>query len=418
MNHTSSLLGFARAHLILGVVVALVLLTALPPTPAQANYVIHDRHFATQEEAVAYLRAYLRVWRELHGITDPTPGPVTPPATRPEYAGVRVTTQPARDVTHTSALLQGTFAFDDSRDAHFWFEYGTSSLLIQHHTAVVPRSASDRSTRIERWATGLSHNTVYYYRFVGKDDQGRIVRGALQSFRTPIDYSIDPATVRVQTLAAGHIGTHHAILRGTVDLRGEERAWVWFEYGETADDLYRTVPAVLWTPDDGSSLERTLRGLEPQTRYHYRILTQDMQGRRAFGRVQSFTTHRFIEGERPRITVDRATNIGSHEATLSGAVDMRDHRGGEVFLVYGTRRDFITEIPSRYSRYTHIRESGDSLQKVLLSGNLSRFGAFEEMVYGLERDMTYYYTIGVAYDDHKDGRAILIGSIQTFKTSR
>jgi hypothetical protein len=402
-------------------IVAIAVVFMMPlftPTPAHANYVIHDRSFATQAEMVSYLQEYLRIWRELHGITEPSTQPGRPTPDRPQYSAIRVTTGLARDVSHNSALLQGSFNFDSAREAHFWFEYGTSPLHLDRETVRVPRSAGDRSTRIERWAHGLTHNTTYYYRFVGKDDQGRLTYGAVQSFSTPIDYSIDPATIRVQTLTAGHVGTHHAVLRGTVDLRGEEQAWVWFEYGETTDDLYRTIPAVLWRPGDGSSFTRTLRGLTPQERHYYRIVTQDMQGRRAFGRTQSLTTHRYIEGERPRVTVNRASSLGAHEATLSGTVDMKDHRGGVVFMVYGTRRDYIEEIPKRYSRYTHIREYGDTLQKVVLSSTLNRFGSFDEVVYGLERDTTHYFTVGVAYDDQKDGQKILLGTILSFKTLR
>jgi len=101
-----------------------------------------------------------------------------PPPT-PIYNACALTTV-ATNVTRSSVTLNGLITNSNSYGASTYFEYGrTVNLGLQTN----PRSASGNTTFSEV-VTGLSPNTIYFYRLVSSCDNGNLSRGAIEIFQT------------------------------------------------------------------------------------------------------------------------------------------------------------------------------------------------------------------------------------------
>ena len=85
------------------------------------------------------------------------------------------------------------------------------------------------------------------------------------------------AAPEVQTLAADPVGETTATVNGTVDPNGEEVTYV-FEYGTTSAYGLTTEPQTVPAGDDPVPVSAPLTGLSPETAYHYRLVSGEVQG--------------------------------------------------------------------------------------------------------------------------------------------
>jgi hypothetical protein len=85
------------------------------------------------------------------------------------------------------------------------------------------------------------------------------------------------AAPEVETLAADAVGETTATLNGTVDPNGEEVTFA-FEYGTTTEYGLTTEPQTLAAGEDPVPVSAVLNGLSPETTYHYRLVSGDVQG--------------------------------------------------------------------------------------------------------------------------------------------
>jgi len=92
-----------------------------------------------------------------------------------------ITTE-ASSVGRTSAVLNGLAISDNIDINQMWFEWGQSTNLGRETTHVTINASGTRS--LARSISGLSTNTIYYYRAVAQDDNGNIDRGDIKFFRT------------------------------------------------------------------------------------------------------------------------------------------------------------------------------------------------------------------------------------------
>jgi len=409
--------------------VALTFMFAILSVPCalvSASYTYAGKTFDTKREYLAYVQEYLRVWRELHGVenTDTTEVEEETKSSRTTTRAVRshenfsVRTGTVDDQGGGAAQLNGRIRFDSARTLTLWFEYGPSGggKALQTQPEVRTR-AQFGSTKFDRPVRALTPDTLYVYRMVGENEQGERYRGQWRTFRTKPDHRNEDSLVNVETRGASQVDEDRATLTGTVRLEDGRGGYVWFEYSDEEGDvsLDETRPVRVY-PGVGRTYAAPVRGLDASTRYYVRAVGVDMDGVRNFGTIRYFTTKRDVENERPRLTLDRATDVTSYNATLSGSIDMNDFRNGRVFFLYGESREAIAEVPQRYDQYSRIRTDGDNLQKVLVDTDLDRFDEYSTELYNLDLDTRHYYALGVEYENEYNDEVLLLSTIRYFAT--
>lgn len=211
-----------------------------------------------------------------------------------------VATAPAVSLGPTAATLSGTVD-PNGRSTGWWIEYGTTNRYgarTDTRSAGAGTSPVAVSFRVE----GLRAGTEYHFRVVASNDLGT-VRGADRAFRT------DPAP-GVATGGVDSVSVAGARLSGIVDPRGRGTA-AWFEYGPTATLGART-------PDQAVAsrvrVYGTVGGLQPGTRYYYRVVARSDAGT-VYGQTRAFAT-----GAGPLATTG-AARVSGISVVLTGSVD-------------------------------------------------------------------------------------------------
>lgn len=422
MRHTA-LFSLSLFHIVRYTgVLGLMLFGLLWGTPLfAAEYRWGEHEFTTRAELEAYLVEYARVWRELNGGTD-TPTMIIQTSsntTVPANARFSVSTREANAIETTDVRLVGHIGFGSAAVVRVWFEYGSDPQRFASSTAYETLDARGfGASRFDRMVEGLQHDTLYYYRAAGIDERGAIVRGEVRSFRTEPDPRNEDALIDVETSSASDVDEDRATLRGTVRLEGIPYGYVWFEYGDTPEDLDRTTERIRVVPAQERTRTQTapIRNLTDATTYYVRIVGMDTAGVRNYGRVYTVTTRRDVENERPSVETDSVTDVGLYSATLHGTIDMNDFRDGIAFFVYGESYDELREIPTTYTRYSRIKDQGDDLQKILLDSDLDRKASFTRTVENLDLDTLHYGAVGLEYENERGDRVLTLGWIRSFRT--
>lgn len=202
-----------------------------------------------------------------------------------------VTTTAATEVTNTGAKLNGTVN-PNGATTTYHFEYGTSTTYgattaDQQIAADGTKSADYTAQNVSAAVTGLSANTLYHFRIVGKNANGDATPGADMTFTTGANTA--GAKPTVVTGAATNLLSNSATLNGTVNPQGQTTTYG-FQYGTTT--AYGTnTSATPVTPTDSAdhAVSTNVTGLLPGTTYHYRIVAGNASGL-SFGDDKTFTT--------------------------------------------------------------------------------------------------------------------------------
>lgn len=173
---------------------------------------------------------------------------------------VQVITRSATNIEADEALLRGqAIDFNDSDYVDVWFTYGTVRTDLDQDTDIERIEAAD-NTYFEQLITGLEHDTLYYFRAYGEDNEGNRDYGMILSFRTD-DQNIQDEEPVVSTRSVLNVTDESAVLRGAVDMRDFKNGEVFFVYGEDGDqvenitDDYHTYTAI---DESGESLQKVL----------------------------------------------------------------------------------------------------------------------------------------------------------------
>lgn len=237
-------------------------------------------------------------------------------ATRP--AVEELSTGPATGIQPAEATLTGSLS-PDGTDAHYLFEYGTST-SYGHVTASVDAGAGKEPVAAQAHVPGLTANTLYHYRITASDSYGTTV-GEDETFTTsgPPVIQYEPPT------GLGHEG---ATLNAKID-PGELEGTYRFQYGTTTSYGTETVPGKLAAANGYSPVSAVLTGLAIGTVYHYRLIAENSAGTTT-GPDQTFLTvpPALIEGT-------GAARVGSTEATISAQINPLGH-DTTTYLQYGT----------------------------------------------------------------------------------
>ena len=99
-----------------------------------------------------------------------------------QNAELVVLTTEASSVGQSAAILNGLAISTDVNITSMWFEWGTSTNVSQSTSHITINASGTQS--LSRSISGLSSNTIYYYRAVAEDANGNTERGEIKFFRT------------------------------------------------------------------------------------------------------------------------------------------------------------------------------------------------------------------------------------------
>ncbi len=280
-------------------------------------------------------------------------------------------TGPGQSITPKTALLTGTLS-PNGVDAHYYFEWGTSSAYGHDSPSFPPGSEAGSATEAvpaKSELSGLTPNTTYHFRLVGSNEYG-LTYGADAHFTTsgPPRITIEPAS---------GIGHETATLNAKID-PDELASRYRFEYGETT--AYGTeVPVggeAIPAGEAPVAKSAVLSKLELGVTYHFRVVAENEAGVER-GPDQTFTTI-------PPANIDSesVSEVKATAATLQTEIDPLGHETTYYFQ-YGRESceanpAACTDVPA--SPGTNIG-----------SGEADVAG--EETVQQLEPATTYYYRV-------------------------
>ncbi len=271
---------------------------------------------------------------------------------------------------------------------------------------------------------GRLHNPHFSYKWGGEefDDFQELIdhiRSYMHQWRYRVARDVrdgvqDDAEIDVDTLTARDIMNDSATLRGDVEFGDSDYADVWFVYGTKYPDLEERTDTMRIDDDDDGTFSEEIDDLNENDRYYYRAVGEDEQGERDYGSLRTFVTDDSDADEETPVAVTQAyLEVDSDTAELRGRVDMNDFDNGIVFFVYGLDEDLVEDVADK-DTYEAIEEDGEDLQKVRVDSDLDGAESYEREVTNLDETETYYYRIGVEYEDEDGDETLELGSVRSF----
>jgi phosphodiesterase/alkaline phosphatase D-like protein len=315
----------------------------------------------------------------------------TPSTTRTADAPV-VKTDSEAVASNSMGVLNGTVN-PNGASATYWYEYGKTTELGNRTTAQAIGSGFT-ALQAPAYITGLSPNTLYYFRLSAKNVYAT-VNGTTYSFRTNTNPPPEANAPTVRAEAASNVSRTTANLSGSINPNGSDTRY-WFEYGNTTD--FGRVTAVQFAGSGvaPTSASISLSGLEPLTRYYFRLNAQNQYGT-VNGTVLSFMTSGPVNSSAPSVETNSAVEISTSEATLRGHVNPN---GAETTYWFEYGPDSL--LSTLYGS-TSTPEFLNGMSSLSVQ---ARLGA-------LERNTRYYYQL-VARNQYGTVR----NNIESFTTAR
>jgi len=343
-----------------------------------------------------------------------------------------LTTYNATNIGDTYATFNGNFSIEnEDKEVPTWFEwfyYDFGDNDERYGTEEINHVAGDFSyTRL-----GLRPNTTYYYRACFERSGTYCQQGYTVSFTTLPESTAPEVHASITTT---EIQSKSAILRGTCSANGRD-AEIWFEYGEadgtveapvcSSDFLdYETMRRVQGALAPPGSMQETIRNLQPQTPYCFRIVGENEKGT-AYSPIQSFSTGSvsLLGGVTEQIpdTSDAAlsistkgvTGVGSTSATLLGSAIPSAINETKTYFrysampippvfcneLYGSNMKSSSDInlgktseqlwgPIKALIDSNVNGNNDAIIKGLIANLPQKL--FSQNISGLRPDTTYYY---------------------------
>jgi hypothetical protein len=200
-----------------------------------------------------------------------------------------VSTGAASEVLQASADVTGTIGpvgvvQPGGAETYYYYQYGPTTEYGQSTASAgagVDVGSGTSPVGAPATLVPLTPGVTYHYRLVAWNEEGTSY-GQDQTFTTPAGLSPTASTG-----PASGISGSEATISGTIDPEGKETSYR-FEYG--ANTEYGTEAFGTVLPELGvQTVTLSLRGLDPGTTYHYRIVVSNPGGS-SIGADQSFTT--------------------------------------------------------------------------------------------------------------------------------
>ncbi len=229
--------------------------------------------------------------------------------------------------------------------------------------------------------------------------------------------------VDVRTQSATDLTEDSATLRAVVTFDSEDNAELYFEYGTSYGSLNKKTDRISLTDsDDGDTIEDEVDGLSDDTKYFFRAVTIDEDGRKDYGSIMSFRTDtddsdaNDTNDEDPLVTTSAERNVDNDSADLRGTIDMNDFENGVAFFVFGEDEDQIDDVASDYDTYSDVDEDGDDLRKIQIDSDVDGTETYTQNVSGLDTNTEIFFTLCVAYSDEDDDETLECGKTRSFDT--
>ena len=253
-----------------------------------------------------------------------------------------VTTGLAVNVESNAATVWGTVD-DRGEAATYRFDYGTSTNYTSQTISEPVSDSNSSPTSVDARLTGLSPNTIYYYRIEATDAWGTSY-GADQTVTTTGGTQSSPPAVA--TGSASGVEADSATVAGAVNPSGTATTYH-FDYG-TSTNYTSQAPA---PPDPSAGSGTTaqtesisLTGLSPNTVYHYRIEAANASGTN-YGADQTFTTTGGTQSSPPAVATGSASGVGVGSAIVAGAVNPNG-TATTYHFDYGTSTNYTSQAPA------------------------------------------------------------------------
>ena len=303
------------------------------------------------------------------------------------------------DVGELSAKLYGWCNQEGVEGASvvFGIEYSATDLTTA--ATIIIASEKDAENKYFCQTTGLSSNTLYYYRAFSLFNGVRSY-GEVKTFTT-LDF-----TATVTTMEATDITEFKATLNGSlqVDSHDNLSKSVWFLYSSSAitlEDLKTTGKEAYVTFEEDGSFQCVIpqqysyydpEGLNYNTTYYY-VACSNVQGKEVYGEVKTFTTLDFTAA-----VTCYSENVDKVTATVGGAliVSSKETLSQTVSLYYGTKNSSVENLMSRGQ---------------CIPVSLNQDGSFSTNLSSLINGTTYYYVaVANVYDK------VLNSDVKSFTT--
>jgi hypothetical protein len=236
------------------------------------------------------------------------------PSTKPDAPTVQ--TSSTNSTSTSTASLNGAVNPNGAYTT-YWFEYGDTTALGSRSVAPVIGSGY-YLTPTPAFLTGLRTNTTYYYRLSAKNVFGT-VNGSTFTFQTnstPAPKGKAPVT---RTNGTTGVSRNTATITGEVNPNGFATSY-WFEYGKDKEFGFVTQFQATNSGYSYMAVSAAVSGLEPLTKYYYRLNGQNQYGT-VNGTTMSFTTTGPTASSKPEVHTSSATNISSSDATFVGTIN-------------------------------------------------------------------------------------------------
>ena len=305
-------------------------------------------------------------------------------------------TEPASEVTGTSATLNGVLNPKKKAKAGYHFAYGSEGSCEGRTTEPVAE-ATVKALKASATITGLIPHTTYTFCLVATNTAG-VAEGLPLFFETP------PVPPAIEKESASSISQTTASLSALINPEFQETTCRGFQYvdeksfeeeGYSSAQEASCEPGSLGSGSSGETASASLTGLTPNTVYHYRVLAENASG------VSEGEDHNFLTLPTPPIaSTGEASAITVNGATVSGSVEPGSRGPSSdttYFFEYGVSASYGTKTP--------IQDAGQGTSLLIETANLT----------SLERDSVYHYRI-VATNDNNNTPQTAHGSDQTLIT--
>jgi YVTN family beta-propeller protein len=267
-----------------------------------------------------------------------------------------IVTNPADNVTQTSATLNGTVN-PNGVSTVVYFQYGkTTSYSSTVGYQNIGSGASSINVSVN--LTGLSPRTLYNFRI-------RATRGNTTFNGANRTFTTESAPPICTTNPATNIIYDSARLNGTVNPNGAATN-TYFEYGITSTPPSYTITTTAYAIGSGSNnvpVYVDITGLSSNTEYNFMVFGINSTGT-SYGNNLTFITAAPL-GSPPTCITDPASNVITNSATLNGTV-IPNGVDTDAYFEYG-----ITTIPITYPISTTLQPIGNGITSVALSATVS-----------------------------------------------